>query len=161
MLADGSIALDRVEAASIRFPALEVVKVNLFCALRDSKGHRRPPRADPPKLCTFTFVTKLVLGNKDITVVPDAIGALTDLKYLDLGDNKIAVLPASVGRLARRRLCTQEEHPHGCPRINRKLQTCTIPPSTCPCRASHRRLPPIKWGCPDPWPGAREGRRER
>ena len=106
MLADGSIALDRVEAASIRFPALEVVKVNLFCALRDSKGHRRPPRADPPKLCTFTFVTKLVLGNKDITVVPDAIGALTDLKYLDLGDNKIAVLPASVGRLARRRLCT-------------------------------------------------------
>jgi hypothetical protein len=28
--------------------------------------------------------------------------------------------------------------------------------SICPCRASHRRLPPLKWGCPDPWPGARE-----
>ena len=43
---------------------------------------------------------------------------------------------------------------HGVVATTLKLQTCTPPPSTCPCRASHRRLPPIKWGCPDPWPGA-------
>ena len=42
MLALGSIALDRalarVEAASIRFPALEDVKVDLTSALPDRKG---------------------------------------------------------------------------------------------------------------------------
>ena len=100
VLADGSIALDRVEAASIRFPALEDVTVNLEDALSDSKGFTDARRAPIlAKLCTFTFVTKLVLCNNDIAVVPDAIGALTNLKYLDLSENKIATLPASIGRL--------------------------------------------------------------
>ena len=101
VLADGSIALDRVEAASIRFPALEDVSVDLSGALSDSKGFTDARRAPIlAKLCTFTFVTTLVLMCNDIAVVPDAIGALTNLKYLNLSGNKIATLPASIGRLA-------------------------------------------------------------
>jgi hypothetical protein len=101
VLADGSIALDRVEAASIRFPALKDVKVDLGYTLRDSKGFTDARRAPIlAKLCTFTFVTKLVLYDNDVAVVPDAIGALTNLKELDLSWNKIASLPASIGRLA-------------------------------------------------------------
>ena len=62
VLADGSLALDRVEAASIRFPALEDVTVNLNSDLRDSNGFTDARRAPIlAKLCTFTFVTKLVL----------------------------------------------------------------------------------------------------
>ena len=100
VLADGSIALDRVEAASIRFPALEDIRVDLSGALRDRKGFTDARRAPIlAKLCTFTFVTKLVLSCNDIAVVPDAIGALTNLKGLYLGGNKIATLPASIGRL--------------------------------------------------------------
>jgi hypothetical protein len=100
VLADGSLALDRVEAASIRFPALEDVSVNLWNALCDSKGFTDASRAPVlAKLCTFTFVTKLELWDNDIAVVPDAIGALTNLKELDLGWNKIATLPTSIGRL--------------------------------------------------------------
>jgi hypothetical protein len=100
VLADGSLALDRVEAASIRFPALEDVSVNLRDTLRDSRGFTDARRAPIlAKLCTFTFVTQLDLWNNDIAVVPDAIGALTNLKYLNLGSNKIATLPASIGRL--------------------------------------------------------------
>ena len=100
VLADGSLALDRVEAASIRFPALEDVSVNLYSALSDRKGFTDASRAPiVAKLCTFTFVTKLDLEGNDIAVVPDAIGALTNLKYLGLSDNKIATLPASIGRL--------------------------------------------------------------
>ena len=101
VLADGSIALDRVEAASIRFPALEDVSVDLSDALSDSNGFTDARRAPIlAKLCTFPFVTKLVLMCNDITVVPDAIGALTNLKELNLLGNKIATLPASIGRLA-------------------------------------------------------------
>jgi hypothetical protein len=100
VLADGSLALGRVEAASIRFPALEDVSVHLGGALSDSKGFTDARRAPIlAKLCTFTCVTKLVLFNNDIAVVPDAIGALTNLKYLNLIGNKIATLPASIGRL--------------------------------------------------------------
>ena len=100
VLAHGSIALDRVEAASIRFPKLKEVKVNLWFALSDRKGFTDASRAPIlAKLCTFTFVTELNLGGNDIAVVPDAIGALTNLKFLDLGTNKIATLPASIGRL--------------------------------------------------------------
>jgi hypothetical protein len=100
VLADGSVALDRVEAASIRFPKLKEVKVNLSGALSDDKGFTDVLRAPIlAKLCTFTFVTKLFLYDNDITVVPDAIGALTKLKQLDLHKNKIATLPASLGRL--------------------------------------------------------------
>ena len=100
VLADGSLALDRVEAASIRFPALEDVSVRLSFALSDRKGFTDARRAPIlAKLCTFTFVTKLVLFNNDIAVVPDAIGALANLKYLNLNQNKIATLPASIGRL--------------------------------------------------------------
>ena len=100
VLADGSIALDRVEAASIRFPALEDVSVHLWGALSDRNGFTDARRAPIlAKLCTFTFVTKLDLWGNDIAVVPDAIGALTNLKYLSLYDNKIATLPASIGRL--------------------------------------------------------------
>ena len=98
VLADGSLALDRVEAASIRFSALEDVTVNL--ALSDRSGFTDARRAPIlAKLCTFTFVTKLVLEYNDIVVVPDAIGALTNLKYLHLSGNKIATLPASIGQL--------------------------------------------------------------
>ena len=100
VLADGSLALDRVEAASIRFPALEDVEVNLGDALSDINGftdaRRAPIRA---KLCTFTFVTKVNLFNGRTAVVPDAIGAQTNLKYLNLGANNIASLPASIDRL--------------------------------------------------------------
>ena len=100
VLADGSIALDRVEAASIRFPALEDVSVNLYSALSDRKGFTDARRAPIlAKLCTFTFVTELILEGNDIAVVPDAIGALTNLKYLGLSGNQIATLPASIGRL--------------------------------------------------------------
>jgi len=100
VLANGSFALDRVEAASIRFPALKDVSVRLGHDLGDRKGFTDARRAPIlAKLCTFTFVTKLNLDNNDIAVVPDAIGALANLKYLDLGDNKIAMLPASIGRL--------------------------------------------------------------
>ena len=104
VLAPGSIALDRVEAASIRFPALEDVSVNLGYALSHHNGFTDASRAPIlAKLCTFTFVTKLVLFYNDIAVVPDAanasIGALTNLKYLHLEGNKIATLPASIGRL--------------------------------------------------------------
>jgi len=100
VLADGSLALDRVEAASIRFPALEDVEVDLRRDLCDSNGFSDARRAPIlAKLCTFTFVTKLDLSNNDIAVVPDAIGALTNLKKLYLRGNKIATLPASIGRL--------------------------------------------------------------
>ena len=100
VLADGSLALDRVEAASIRFSALEDVTVNLNYALTDSKGFTDARRAPIlAKLCTFTCVTKLFLDHNDIAVVPDAIGALTNLKHLSLYGNKIASLPASIGRL--------------------------------------------------------------
>ena len=100
VLANGSIALDRMKAASIRFPALEDVSVYLWHALSDSKGFRDARRAlILAKLCTFTFVTKLVLHYNDIAVVPDAIGKLTNLKELDLSGNKIATLPASIGQL--------------------------------------------------------------
>ena len=100
VLADGSLALERVEAASIRFPALEDVSVALHFALCDSKGFTDARRAPIlAKLCTFTFVTTLVLWGNDIAVVPDAIGALTNLKALNLHSNKIATLPASIGRL--------------------------------------------------------------
>jgi hypothetical protein len=100
VLADGSIALDRVEAASIRFHALEDVSVRMWGALSDSNGFTDASRAPIlAKLCTFTFVTTLVLNFNDIAVVPDAIGALTNLKYLSLRGNKIATLPASIGRL--------------------------------------------------------------
>jgi hypothetical protein len=98
--ADGSIALDRVKAASIRFPALEDVSVRVEHALSDSKGFADARRAPIlAKLCTFTFVTTLVLHRNDIAVVPDAIGALTNLTELHLSHNKIATLPASIGRL--------------------------------------------------------------
>ena len=100
VLADGSLALDRVEAASIRFPALEDIHVDLGYALCDRKGFTDARRAPIlAKLCTFTCVTKLVLFYNDIAVVPDAIGALTNLKYLSLYGNKIATLPASIGQL--------------------------------------------------------------
>ena len=100
MLADGSLALDRVEAASIRFPALEDVSVRLPGDLSDRSGFTDARRAPIlAKLCTFTFVTTLVLSRNEIAVVPDAIGALTNLKFLSLYGNKIATLPASIGRL--------------------------------------------------------------
>jgi hypothetical protein len=100
VLADGSIALDRVEAASIRFPALEDVGVFLAGDLSDSKGFTGASRAPIlAKMCTFTFVTMLHLSYNEIAVVPDAIGALTKLKDLHLGGNKIATLPASIGLL--------------------------------------------------------------
>ena len=104
VLADGSLALDRVETASIRFPALEDVMVCLWGDLCDNKGFTDARRAPIlAKLCTFTFITKLYLLRNDIAVLPDAanasIGALTNLKFLDLGGNKIATLPDSVGRL--------------------------------------------------------------
>ena len=100
VLADGSIALDRVEAASIRFPALEDVSVRLPGDLSDRNGFTDARRAPIlAKLCTFTFVTTLDLRYNDIAVVPDAIGALTNLKYLHLSGNKIATLPASIGQL--------------------------------------------------------------
>ena len=100
VLADGSLALDRVEAASIRFPALEDVSVDLSDALSDSNGFTDARRAPIlAKLCTFTFVTRLDLWGNDIAAVPDAIGALTNLKYLHLGGNDIATLPHTIGRL--------------------------------------------------------------
>ena len=102
VLANGSFALDRVEAASIRFPALEDLRVNLGHDLCDRKGFTDARRAPIlAKLCTFTFVTRLDLWGNHIAVVPDAIGALTNLKYLNLSGNRIATLPASIGRLAR------------------------------------------------------------
>ena len=100
VLGDGSLALDRVERVSIRFPALKDVSVNLEYDLRDSKGFDDARRAlILAKLCTFTFVTRLDLWGNDIAAVPDAIGALTNLKKLYLSGNKIATLPASIGRL--------------------------------------------------------------
>jgi hypothetical protein len=100
VLADGSIALDRLEAASIRFPALEDVSVRLIGDLSDSKGFTDASRAPIlAKLCTFTFVTTLVLHRNDIAVVPDAIGALTNLKKLSLFNNDIAVVPDAIGAL--------------------------------------------------------------
>jgi hypothetical protein len=90
-----------VEAASIRFSALEDVSVYLRGALSDSKGFTDARRAPIlAKLCTFTLLTTLDLRYNDIAVVPDAIGALTNLKYLELDGNKIATLPASISRLA-------------------------------------------------------------
>jgi hypothetical protein len=100
VLADGSIALDRVESVSTRFPALEDVSVRLDGDLCDTQGFTDASRAPIlAELCTFTFVTKLNLRYNDIAVVPDAIGALTKLKELNLGWNKIATLPASIGLL--------------------------------------------------------------
>ena len=120
VLADGSLALDRVEAASIRFPALEDVSVNLGCALSDSKGFTDARRAPIlAKLCTFTFVTKLVLRYNDIAVVPDAIGALTNLKELDLGATRSRRFRPQSDGSPRWRHCTSPQHPHGCPRIDR------------------------------------------
>ena len=60
------IALDRLEAASIRFPALEDVTVNLSGALSNSKGFTDARRAlILAKLCTFTFITKLDLRDNE------------------------------------------------------------------------------------------------
>ena len=100
-LDDGSLALDRVEAASIRFPALEDVYVNLSCSLsvRDvyfDDASRAPILA---KLCTFTFITRLDLDSNHIAVLPDEIGALTKLKHLGLNFNKLTTLPPSIGSL--------------------------------------------------------------
>ena len=100
VLADRSIALDRVEAATVRFPALKDVSVNLAYALSDSNAFTYARRAPIlAKLCTFTFVTTLDLWGNGLRVVPDAIGALTNLKYLRLGGNEIATLPNTIGRL--------------------------------------------------------------
>ena len=101
---DGSLALDRVEAASIRFPALEDVHVYMYRSLYDSKGFTDASRAlILAKLCTFTFITKLALSGNDIAVVPDvanaSIGELTNLKELYITENKIATLPDSIGKL--------------------------------------------------------------
>ena len=105
VLADGSNALDRLEAASIRFPALKDVRVSLGEALSDSQNFTDANRAlILAKLCTFTFVTNLALDTNDIAVLPDAanasigasIGALTNLKRLSLSWNKIHTLPASI-----------------------------------------------------------------
>ena len=102
VLADGSIALNRLEAASIRFPALDDVTVNLGDALRDDKGFTDASRAlILAKLCTFTFITKLDLSGNNIRVLPDAIGALTKLEYLDLSGNNIAVVPDAIGALTK------------------------------------------------------------
>ena len=100
VLGDGSLALDRIEAATVRFPVLEDVTVNLRFALDDRKGFTDTDRAPIlAKLCTYTCVTKLFLSINDIAVVPDAIGALTNLKHLSLALNKIATLPDTMGRL--------------------------------------------------------------
>ena len=100
VLADGSLALDRLEAASVRFPALEDVSVNLSGALSDRKGFTDASRAlILAKLCTCTFITRLHLSGNDIAVLPDAIGALTNLKELDLGHNQLTALPDSIGSL--------------------------------------------------------------
>ena len=100
VLADGSLALDRLEAASVRFPALEDVSVNLSGALSDREGFTDARRAlILAKLCTCTFITRLHLSGNDIAVLPDAIGALTNLKELDLGHNQLTALPDSIGSL--------------------------------------------------------------
>ena len=97
VLAPGSIALDRVEAATVRFPALEDVSVNLFYAVRDSKGFTDDSRAPIlARLSTFTFLTELNLAFNDITVLPDTIGNLTKLKYLNVRSNKIKTLPDTI-----------------------------------------------------------------
>ena len=94
------LALDRIEAARVSSAALEDVSVDLEDALSNRKGFTDASRAPIlAKLCTFTFVTKLDLEYNDIAVLPDAIGALTNLKELHLDGNKIATLPASIGRL--------------------------------------------------------------
>ena len=100
VLADGSLALDRLEAASVRFPALEDVSVNLSGALSDRKGFTDASRAlILAKLCTCTFITRLHLSGNDIAVLPDEIGALTNLTELDLGHNQLTALPDSIGSL--------------------------------------------------------------
>ena len=87
MVTDG---LDRIKAVRSRFPSLEDVSVDL------SYGLHAPILA---KLCTFTFVTKLVLRDNDIAVLPDVIGELTNLKELWLSSNEIETLPTSIRRL--------------------------------------------------------------
>jgi len=82
--------LERLEAAMIRFPALEDVNISLSTHI------------DAPilvKMCTFTCVTRLILISMNIAVLPDEIGALTNLKHLSVYGNKIATLPDSIGRL--------------------------------------------------------------
>ena len=87
---ESTLVLDRLEAATIRFPALEDVNISLSTQI------------DAPilvKMCTFTCVTSLILISIDIPVLPDEIGALTNLKHLSVYGNKIATLPDSIGRL--------------------------------------------------------------
>jgi Leucine-rich repeat (LRR) protein len=97
--------LEMLEAASIRFPQLKDVNLDL-----ESAGGRQGPLdrrcyvSFAPflaELCTFTFVTWLNLDDCFITddEVPDAIGALTNLKHLSLSDNRLSTLPASIDRL--------------------------------------------------------------
>ena len=94
------LALDRIEAARVSSAALEDVSVDLHDAFSKSKGFTDTSRAPIlAKLCTCTFVTKLDLEYNNIAVLPDAIGALTNLKELQLDGNEIVTLPASIGRL--------------------------------------------------------------
>ena len=96
-----SVTIGRVGVARIRFPQLEDVSVNLSGALRWRNGFYDDACRAPilAKVFTFTFVMKLDLYNNNIAVVPDAIGGLTNLKYLNLGYNKIRTLPVSICRL--------------------------------------------------------------
>jgi hypothetical protein len=52
----------------------------------------------PSKIETF-WLRELVLTNNNITVLPDSIGNLKELVYLDLANNGIEYLPESIGEL--------------------------------------------------------------
>ena len=98
---DTSLRLYMVEAARVRFPALEDVEVNLSHSLSFRDGYFDDASRAPilAKLCTFTFITRLDLDSNHIAVLPDEIGALTKLKHLGLNFNKLTTLPPSIGSL--------------------------------------------------------------
>ena len=99
-------ALDRVEAANLRFPALLEIRINLEHSLA---WHCWTPAGDVTqfeysraiftKLSAWELVTSLNLCENGLAVLPDEIGGLANLKTLCLDGNAILELPDSIGRL--------------------------------------------------------------
>ena len=56
----------------------------------------------PGSIRKLTSLTKLDLGNNQLTHIPDSIGSMSSLRWLDVSNNKLTCLPDSIESLSRR-----------------------------------------------------------